>query len=155
MLLILVLLPLNSYALHAGPVGGVQRPHSLTIPVNMGYLIFDRDSMRDIGEVFGGATLTVEKTENGWLYFHVDVRLRSYEGQRGDIIPRNTCFYGDEKLNNKIGKIFEETGITFLDFGRNMNNILVRLKGKIFLGTGEKPVRAKKFSIGNGDISNP
>jgi len=88
---------------------------SMTLPANHDYLIFEQNSMKHFGIVYGGTVLTVGKKNNGWVYFSLE------------------CL-----VDNHVAKLFDDTTKV-----QNIGMNTVEIKGKIYMGTGKKKALPK------------
>lgn len=154
-LLILVCLPFCVFATHTGPRGSQVGPN-ITLPTNHDYLIFKQKSMKHFGIVYGGTSLTVEKKNNGWVYFTLECLVDGEDFIDDSTLAKNTMLFSLPpvvKVNepvlgvdayvvlidslNHVAKLFNDTKVQ----NAGMNTVVI--KGKIYVGTAKKKVLPK------------
>lgn len=154
-LLILVCLPFCVFATHTGPRGSQVGP-SITLPTNHDYLIFNQNSMKYFGIIYGGISLHVEKRDNGWVYFTLECLADVEDFIDDSTLAKNTMLSSLPpvvKVNepvpgveayvvsmdsfNHVAKLFNDTKVQNI----SMNTVVI--KGKIYMGTGKKKALPK------------
>jgi len=167
--LLLLMIPISVYAIHGGAAGEQTESKTETLKLlqNHDYLIFEQNSMKHFGIVYGGTSLMVEKRNNGWVYFSLDCYVLSkdliFKQDTAALLAPNSYFFKESigeniavevdsrgivskegvvvlhghliDSRNAIGVFLRDTNVKMIDPTVN----LVKIKGKIYMGTGKKP----------------